>query len=169
MAGRFSCTYDPVAAGVAAADVGLMEDGYEISVNHSKELINQTDGYGDTTIDGIYRGMGNVFIQSTALEWKAGMLNALFPYGATNLAASGATFLPLGVIGQLDSAVSGILIFTATAGTPAAAAPATMTATYAIIGEDAIRWTLTSKLRKTPIRWRILPYLDTIIKVLSAT
>lgn len=168
MLAGFSATYDPPGA-TAAADVGLMEDGYEISARPAKDVIGETDAYGSSVIDAIYRGIADVFISALALEWKAGLLNAMMPYAT--LAPSGATFFGPGVIGRLDSNVAGILIATATSATPAAAAPATMTATFAITAESFdIKWALNSKLRKMPLRWRIYPYDDAgTVKYFTAT
>lgn len=166
VAGRYSATYDPP-GGTAAADVGLMEDGYDISARIAKEKIGETDAYGGSVIDAIYRGIAEVFIDALALEWKAGLLNAIMPYAT--LAPSGATYFGPGVIARLDSAVAGILIMTATSSTPAAAAPASLTATYTII-DESIRWGLKSKLRKMPFRWQVYPYDDSgTIKYFTAT
>lgn len=167
VAGRYSATYDPPGA-TAAADVGLSEEGYDIRFSVAKELINQTDAYGEMTIDAIFRGVRDCFVQATMLEWKAGLLNALWPYDT--LAPTGATYLSPGVIARLDSNIAGILIFTSTTGTPAVSAPATMTASLACLAENFdLQWALHSKLRKMPIRWRLYPYSDTVIKFFTAT
>ena len=109
IAGRYSATYDPIGT-AAAADIGIMEDGYEVEVTHSKELIGPTDAYGDTIIDGVGRGVSGVFIGSTSLEYKNGLLAAAFPYsvlnftsGANTFTATGVSFLGLGTVGRLDS------------------------------------------------------------------
>ncbi len=168
IAGDASATYDPPGA-TGATDIGVMEGGYEISARHAAELINETDRYGAMVVDGIFRGIQDVAVQCNGLEWTAGLLLAAYPFGAA-FPASGAGYLGPGVIGRLLSAVAGALILTATSGTPAAAAPATLTATYAIIHEGFdVRWMIDSKLRKLPIRLRILPYLDTVIKHFAVT
>jgi hypothetical protein len=154
VAGRYAGTYDPVGA-PTVADIGLQEKGYEIGIEFKKQLIQESDGYGEMILDGIYRGC-NSWIMGTALEWKAGILNMLLPYNT--LAPSGATSLAAGVIGRLDSAVAGILVLTAVAGTASATTPASLTATYAIISTDQLRWMLTSEHRKMPWKMQILPY-----------
>lgn len=168
IAGRYSATYDPP-GGTAAADIGLMEQGYRITARIAKEKIQETDAYGLMVVDAIYRGIADVFIAGTAIEWKTGLLNAMTPYQA--MAASGATYFGPGTIARLDSAVAGILIATATSSTPAAAAPATMTATYTIFAEDTdLEWMLNSTLRKMPYRFRVYPYDDTgVLKFFTAT
>lgn len=167
VAGRYSATYDPP-GGTAATDMGTMSDGYEISARVAKELIGETDQYGQMVVDAIYRGIADVFIQGTAIEWKTGVLLAATPYQA--MAATGSTYFGPGTIARLDTDVCGVIILTATSSTPAASSPATMTATYSILAENFdVRWALTSKLRKMPLRFRVYPYLDTAIKFFTAT
>lgn len=168
IAGRYSSTYDPP-GGTAAADVGIAEEGYELSWTYSVEPIAQSDSHGDAFMDGVFRGISNCFIQANSLEAKAGSYNPVTPWSI--LAPSGTTYLGPGVIGRLMSDVAGILILTSTAGTPAVSSPATMTATYAILAENYdVRLLFHSKLRKVPIRWRILPYSDSgTIKYVTAT
>lgn len=158
IAGRYSTTWDPPGV-VAAADLGLMRQGYELSWNTAVEAINQTDAYGDMFIDGVYRGISSCALQSEALEYKASTLSAITPW--STLAPTGASALTPGVIARLMSDVAGVVIATATAATPAASSPATLTATYTILQEGFdIRLLLDSKLRYVPIRFRILPYDD---------
>jgi hypothetical protein len=152
----------------AAADIGIAEQGYEVSVRHGKEMISESDAYGLMAVDAVFRGISDVFVQATLMEWKTASLLAALPYNA--MAASGATTLSPGVIGRLDTAVAGIMIWTATTSTPAASAPATMTATYAIAAEGFdVSWSMNSKLRKLPVKWRCYAYLDTTVKILTAT
>jgi len=172
IAGRYSCSYDPPGA-VAAADMGIMDDGYELALAFAKELIQGTDAYGDSVIDGVYRG-GQCFWSGISKEYKAGSLNAALPYNSDAVggvfAPTGATFLGPGLIGRLDSNIAGILIATATASTPAAASPATLTGTFAIAAENFdLRLAFTSKHRRVPFRLRFLPYLDTAIKWFTTT
>lgn len=168
IAGRSSVTYDPP-GGVAAADMGITEGGWEINARVVKEHIGETDACGGMIVDNIYRGIAEVTIQANGLEWLAGMLAALFPYGTAAIPVSGAGYLSPGVIARLDSVVAGVLIMTAVAGTPAATGPATLTATYTIITEESVRIIVDSKLRKLPGKWQILPYLDTVIKFYTFT
>ena len=135
-----------------------MERGYELSITYGKDVITDTDAYGDSVIDGVFRG-GNCFLQGTSKEYKAGILNAVTPYAA--LAPTGASYLGPGVIGRADSDIAGILIMTATTGSLAASAPATLTATYAIIAENFdVRMFMGPEHRKCPFRFRFLLYSD---------
>jgi hypothetical protein len=167
IAGRYSATYDPPGA-VAAADVGITERGYDLSISFLKERIAPTDAYGDTVVDNIYRG-ANVRLSAIFDEYKAGSLNNSDAVNSV-FAPSGATFFGLGLIGRLDSNVAGILILTDTDSTPAATFPATLTATYSIIAENYdIRLLFAPSLRKVPVQLQILPYLDTSIKFFTTT
>ena len=138
-------------------------------------MIDDTDAYGDTPIDAIYRG-GDVHLQSTLKEYKAGVLNAVFPYqsvGAGTFVAfppTGAGSFELGVIGRLDTDIDGIVIMTSTTGTPAVATPATATFTHCMLADNFdIRLMFGPTLRKVPFRWRVYPYLATTIKFFTTT
>lgn len=158
VAGRYSATYDPPGVG-AAADMGVTEDGWEIGVKVAKEVINESDEFGGMVAEAIYRGLADCTLTATGLEYIQGLLNAALPYSQVTI--SGATFLGPGLVGRLDSDVAGAVILTSTASTPAAAKPATATATLAVWHESmeaVIR--MNSKLRKLPGKWRIMPWDD---------
>ena len=167
IAGPYSSTYNYQAAG--AADLGITEKGYQVNVQHSAENVAPTDIYGDSVIDQVHRG-ANVTLEFTTIEWKASPLRALQPWSATVFAPTGATALLMGVVGGLGSAFDGILILTAVAGTTAATAPATMTATHAIIHEGFdVNWLMGPNLKKIPLKFRILPFLSSTVRWFSAT
>lgn len=170
VAGRYSASYDPTGA-TTAADLGLAEKGYELQVTYKKELITDTDAYAQTPVDAIYQG-SEVFLQSTFKEWKAGILNAIFPYQSIAdgvflpFGPTGAQSFHLGVIGRLDTNIDGILILTSTTATPAALSPATLTATHSMFAENFdIRAMFGPTLRKPPARWRIYPYIPATVPV----
>ena len=119
-------------AAVSSTDLGLTtSEGWRLRYRPAKKKINDTNLYGDTLIDGIYRGMEGVQLMTTFKEWKTGMLGLLWPYGA---AAFDGT---LGTVGVLDSALASTIVLTAASGTPAATAgPATLTAHLAILSPD---------------------------------
>lgn len=167
IAGRFVASYDPPGA-TAAADLGISEDGYEISWRYGVEPIAKSDAHGDAFLDGIFRGIVDCFVQATLLEWKQGVLNALAPW--SQVLVSGATYLGPGTIGRLMSDNAGTLVFSSTAGTPAVLSPASLTVGFAILAENQdVLMLLHSKLRKVPIRFRALPYADTAVKYWTAT
>lgn len=170
VAGAFSATFDPPGLPIAT-DLGITTDGWEIAATHAAQVINQSDAFGDTVIELIHRGLSSVFINFEAMEWQNILMQAAFPYLATPMVISGATFLDLGIIGSLGSGKGGVLVLSDTAGTPAENKPATLTVTNAIIRENhELRWALTSKLRVLPMSFRAMPYDDVgVIKFMSAT
>jgi hypothetical protein len=162
IAGRYSGTY-------AAVDVGITREGYEITLDTEIEEIGETDAWGQSVIDGIWRG-GNCFLQFVSTAYKAGSLAAFWPYGGS-IAAAGV----LGIlvddsiaapnklpIGQLASNIAKAFVLTAAAGTPAATTPATLTANLALLARNfSGRLLYNSKLRDVPIRLRLFPYTVT--------
>jgi hypothetical protein len=148
IAGRYSGTFDGV-------DTGITDEGYELQQSVSKEMIDESDAYGQSAIDGIYRG-GNCFLQFVGKEYKAGAITPFWPYGALGVMAT--TAAP---ISRLDSNVAKAMVLSSTANTPAAAAPASLTASLAILAENADgRLLYNSKLRKVPVRLRCYPSLS---------
>lgn len=160
IAGRYSCTYN-------AVDFGIAEKGYTLSWTFFKDKINNTDQYGDSDIDAVYRG-ANVFLETTAKEYKAGSVTPASPYNT--FAPTGATEFGSGLVGRLDSNLAQALVLTSTALTPAAAAPATLTATLAIIDAGFnVSMMFGPEHRKIPVKWQLYPYLSTTVKHFSCT
>lgn len=120
--GEYQMTY-------AGANVGLITSGGEhLRYRVAKKKINDTATYGDTLIDGIYRGMESVQLMVTFKEWNTPVKNAIYPYGANGFDGT------LGIIGRLDSDLSQQIVLSAVAGTPAATnGPLTFTAAKAIL------------------------------------
>lgn len=142
VAGAYTSTYNAVA-------IGITKEGYRLRFQFLKRLIDKSDLYGDTIIDAVFRGV-NVNLTLQAIEYKAGVTGPAFPYAALGV---------LGVIGRLDSNLAQAVVLTATAGTPAAAAPATWTGSKCIIGENNnVEWVYDAQNRETPIGFRVYPY-----------
>lgn len=172
VAGRYSGTYN-------AVDVGITRDGYELTLDTEFEDIGETDAWGMSVIDGIWRG-GNCFLQFTSVAYKPGSLSAFWPYG-TGLGGVGA----LGIlydstqvaklpIAALASAIALPFILTSTPGTPAAtgAGPAasTLTATTALLAKNNNgKLAFNSKLRDVPVRLRCYPFTTANITKFFAT
>jgi hypothetical protein len=150
IAGAYTGTLSSVA-------LGLTDDGYKVSWQPKGERIEKSDVYAQKLLDVIYQGT-NWFIDAEFLEANnAGPLAAAYPWGAS---------LGLeGVIAQLGSSVGTALVLTSTANTPAAAAPATLTANQAILDPDFNpEMVYSSRLRTLPCRFALLPYSATGIK-----
>ena len=130
-------------------DVGITEQGYELQQDSKSEDISESDAYGASLIDWIYRG-GNVSLQFESLAYKAGSRTPFWPWNAT--------LGRMGVIARLASDVALAMVLTATAATPAAATPATLTASKAILApNNPARLLFHSKLRKVPVRLACFP------------
>jgi hypothetical protein len=166
ISGRYSSQYN-------SNDVGITENGYELSFETMHETINESDAYGQTILDSIWRG-GNVTCDFTSLAAKTGSLVAFWPYGGSITAPTAGT---LGVlvdptvaapnklpIGQLASNIAKPFGMTVAAGTPAnnVGAPGglqTITANYALLRENfPAKLLFSSKLKKVPVSLRFYPY-----------
>lgn len=143
MAGRYSSTLN-------SNSLGLMTNGYEVQCEPKEQMVNRSDAYGDSMIDTIYRG-GDWGLQCEAMEaYITGVKDAAWPFGALGV---------MGVIGRLGSDIATSLVLTATAATPAATSPATMTATKAKLAPNSQpRFSLNSELRLLPFRLVFYPY-----------
>lgn len=146
IAGRYSSTYD-------AVDVGITEGGYELDQGAAGEMIDESDAFGGSAIDFIYRG-GQVFMDFKCLAYKAGSIAPFWPWGALGVLLTAAA--PLG---RLASDVAKAHVLTSVAATPAAAAPATLTGTKSILPPNySAKLLFNSKLRTVPVRLQYLPY-----------
>lgn len=156
IAGRFSSTYT-VPSG-SPLDLGVTDDpGYKWSFTPEVELVKDTDAYGAQAIEGIWLAFSDVSVDFVSKEYKAAPVNAITPF-ATFAPTGAQTFAP-GLVGRRATDLAGSLIFTATASTPAAATPATMTFTYAFLHEGHRPEIIFGpRHRKVPIRFRIYPY-----------
>jgi hypothetical protein len=146
VAGRYSGTYN-------AVDTGVTEEGYEIEQDSKAELIENTDAYGDAIVDWIYRG-GNCRLSFLSDTYKAGAITPFWPWTAT----LGQGWSAAAPIGRLASAVAQAMVLTAIAGTPAAAAPASVTATLSLLAPNSpAKLLYHSRLRKVQINLQVLP------------
>lgn len=142
VAGAYTGAYNSVA-------LGLTKEGFRLRFQFLKRLIDRSDQYGDTILDAIFRGV-NVNLTLQAIEYKSGSYTPAFPYAALGV---------LGTIGRLDSNLAQSVVLTSTAGTPAAAAPASWTGSKCIIGENNnVEWVYDSSNREIPIGFRVYPY-----------
>lgn len=151
IAGRMSAVYN-------AVDVGITRQGHEIEIQLKAELIDETDLYGLSVIDAILRG-GDAFYNAVFREYKAGSISCLTTPFTGTLGVLTSAAAPLGTLAS-DKALA--LVLTATTGTPAAAAPATLTASKALLAENyPVKIISDSRLKELPIRMRLFPYVST--------
>lgn len=147
IAGAYVGTWNAVA-------MGITRQGYELSAQTKAEMIDETDVYGGTTIDWVWRGL-DVFMQATYRAYKAGPVSAFWPYHGT-LGVMGDSAAP---IGRLASDIAKALVLTATPATPAAASPATLTGAKSLLAPNFdARLLFDSRLREVPVRLQLLPF-----------
>ncbi|HYH63263.1 MAG TPA: hypothetical protein VD866_01050, partial [Urbifossiella sp.] len=145
IAGRMSGVYNSV-------DVGITRQGHEVEIQLKAEVIDESDLFGLSMIDAIHRG-GDAFYNAVFREYKAGSISILTrPFGGTlGLLTNAAN--PMGVL-LSDKAQA--LVLTATASTPAALTPATLTASKSILAENyPVKIVHDSRLKELPIRMRL--------------
>lgn len=136
-----------------AADCGLVEGVRRLRRRSKWEPI-KADQWGDTTIDGVYRG-ADVFLSMVFKEWKTPVkeriLNMFSPTDSGQV----------GEVGELITNFAKQIVLTAQAGSPAAAAgPATLTAAQAILAADnEIEILLGNLQRDVPIMFQLIPYV----------
>ena len=148
VAGAYTGTYN-------STGVGVTQKGFELSQTFKTELIDETDQWGLTTIDAVYRG-GDAFLQFESRAYKAGSTAPFAPWGALGVIST--TAAP---IGRLASAVAAATVLTAVANTPAAAAPASLTASLSLLAENFDgKLLFDSRLRNVPVRLRLYPGLN---------
>lgn len=146
VSGRYSSTFN-------SSDCGITQQGYTLQQDSAAELINQTDAYGDSVIDWVYRG-GNVFLQFESKAYKAGSVAPFWPYYTLGKLSGSAN-----PIGRLASSIAASMVLTSTANTPAASAPATLTGTYALLAPNSpANLLFDSRVRNVPVRLQFLPY-----------
>jgi len=147
IAGSYSVTWNTAA-------LGQLEAGATIEHRDFKRIITG-DNYADTPQDAIHRG-NEVFAQMTLIEYAAAGIAAAISPGST-------AYLDFDrIIGTLDvgsgTANAKVLVLTALAGTPAAAVPASITFSAAILAEGfPVSILFAPDLRTVPIRFRCYP------------
>ena len=159
IAGRYSATYGLSGAGV---DVGITNDGFRVRQEVHYEPINESDHYGQSTLDLIYRG-GDVFLEFLAKVYgsviSTSAISAFWPWGAglgiLQTFGSGAGPLP---IGRLAYDLNHQTVLTSTAGSPAVSTPASLTALRTALAPNFRGELLfNSRLRQVPIQLQMLP------------
>jgi hypothetical protein len=160
IAGAFTGTYNAALGGAGALSLGICEDGFELEEIHYGEPI-KGDNAGDAVQDVVYRGR-DVFLSAVFEECDlSGLMRCMNPHVAQSALSDQGR---MGTVGMLHTNLAGILLLTAVAGTTAATVPATLTAGKAILAPgQSMRRLLASRLRKVPIRFQLLPYVDSLI------
>lgn len=147
VSGQYTCTWSGTAFGIFEGDASVPT----LEITTFGEKIANTDAFGKTPVDLIYQGMQGRW-QATAMEYKSGNIAIITPWSGT--------MGKIGVIGVLATGAAAALVMTALSGTPAAAAPASVTASYAILSPQfPIKLLYGPTLRKIPMMMDLYPYV----------
>lgn len=162
VAGRYSSTYNSV-------DLGVTNDpGYTLSFTPSWELVSRTDAFADNVIEGIWLGLTQVSVNFITKEIKAGPYTAMTPF--ITFAPTGAQTFGSGLVGRRATDLALSLVMSATALTPAASTPASMTFLYAQIHEGVnVDMIFGPKHRTIPLKFRIVGNGTTACNYFTAT
>lgn len=155
MSGPYSATWNAFALGTQN------DDGYVLTGTYQGQEVNQSDAFGMTLVEAIWRGL-NWRLRFRGLEWnKPGILAAMQAFGSTG--APSTTFTPtLANIGDRYSKFAKSLVLTAILGNPPTT-PQTLTALGAIIAPQSnVEQMMTSKMKEAPIEMVLLPYSATV-------
>ena len=152
MSGPYVGTYNALALGTQD------DNGFVLRGTYTGQEINQSDAYGMTLVEAIWRGI-NWRIQFKALEFnKPGVLTAIQAFGSSGVVST--TFTPtLQSVGDRYSLFSKTLLLTAVLGAYPPTMPLTLTALSAIMApQHNIELMMTSKMREAPLEMVLLPY-----------
>jgi hypothetical protein len=139
------------------------DDGFILSVTLQGQEVSESDAYGLTLVEGIYRGQ-NWRVRLRGLEWnKTGLLSLVQMFGWSGGVMPGATATTLsptlGSIGDRWSKYCQALLLTAILGNPPTT-PQTLTGTNAGFAPNTnTEMIMTSKVREMPIEMVLLPYV----------
>jgi hypothetical protein len=146
------------------------DDGYQLSCTLQGQELNETDAYGLTLVEGIWRGQ-NWRARLRGVEWnKTGLLGALQMFGTTAGTVppipATTTLIPvLTNIGDRWSKYCQAMLLTAILGNPPTT-PQTLTAVLAGVAPNSTsEMMFTSKVREMPLEFVFLPYATTIASV----
>lgn len=134
----------------------LNDDGYELSATYAGQEVSESDAYGLTLVEAIYRGM-NWRARLRGLEFnKTGLLAILQEFGQSG---ANTTLTPiLQNIGDRWSKYNQSLVLTAILGNPPTM-PQTVTALSAGFAPNSeSAFLMTSKVRELPLELVLLPY-----------
>ena len=154
VSGPYVATYGGYALGTQN------DDGYVLMGTFTGQEINQSDAYGMTLVEAIWRGI-NWRVRFKGLEFnKPGVLASLQAFGAAGLEHNTLTPI-LANIGDRYSKFADPLVLTAILGNPPTM-PQTLTAVNAVVAPNSnVEYLMTSKAREAPFELVLLPYSST--------
>lgn len=138
----------------------LSDDGYEMRCTVQGQEVNETDAYGQTLVEGIYRGQ-NWRVLLRGLEWEEGLVNALQMFGQSAV-SSGNLKPALQNIGDRWSSYCKSLVLTAILGNPPTVPQIITALNSGLAPQFQSAFNLTSKVRELPLEMVLLPYQVTV-------
>lgn len=151
VSGPYTGTWDGYALGTQN------DDGFVLMGSYQGQEVNQSDAFGMTLVEAIYRGL-NWKMRFRGLEFNSlGIRASLHTFGATGNPIN--TLTPtLESIGSRYTAFSKVLVLTAILGNPPCS-PQTLTANSAVVSPQSnVEYLMTSKVREAPFEMVLLPY-----------
>ena len=141
--GYYTCTWN-------SNDLGLVNGVRRLRRRYRSQSI-QADKFGDSQIDGVYRG-GDVFLSMVFKEWTAAVRAALWPFDSD--------FGDMGQCGRLLSDLAETLVLSVESGSPAATAGfASLQANLAILAPDNdVEIIFGNEQRDVPVLFQLFPY-----------
>ena len=147
VAGAYTGTYN-------SNPLAYTRRGWNVNFAQKVERIEESDLYGETLIDEVYRG-GTITIDTICRVYSTNVTAALQPWGG----AVGQVYTSARPIGQLASAqnagAGNALVLTVVSSTPAVGNINTLTAKV-IIAADQLQIMLNSQARDVPVRFDVL-------------
>ncbi len=152
----------PYTGTMAGFPIGtLSDDGYTIIGTLQGQPIAETDAYGMTLVEAIYRGQ-NWRARIRGLEWKSGLVSLPQGFGSQYPLTNGILAPTLANIGNRWSAFSASLVLTAILANPPTV-PQSLTALLASMAPNSeTSFMMTSKMRELPVEMVMLPYRATV-------
>lgn len=151
--GQYTVTWNATSLGIMQGEQGVPT----IVTRGQARMIENSDAYGDMQLGGPYRGVrGRAMMR--CLEYKAGTIAAAWPWGSDGVAVVATS----GPIGRDIYDIAQPLVLTAIAGTPAAASPATLTASKTLLAPDFdVSLLFGPVLREVPLEFVLFPFTST--------
>lgn len=134
------------------------DDGFQLLGSFTGQEVNQSDAYGMTLVEAIWRGI-NWRVRFRGLEWnKPGILATMQAFGSTGDPALGFTPI-LSNIGNRYTLFAQPLVLNSILGAYPPTTPQTLTAINAIVAPQSnVEYIMTSKVREAPFEMVLLPY-----------
>lgn len=143
--GPYTVTWDTMPLGIMVGEEGVPTYLHR----YSTKLIDNTDAKGRQILGGTYLGP-NVRARMRCIEYKAGPIAALWPFGANGKS---------GQVGRDVYDLAKILVFTAVLGTPAVATPASRTSNKTLLAPDFdVQLQFGPMVREVPLEFLCMLY-----------